>query len=171
MQINERAHHESQKATTATSYNCTYGVKSLACRSRYASSGPSAVVLDQVCRTSTCLAARRLTPQPFHPRPLEDPSIGPRRTASLPSQPSRAHLVASLSLAAPLVLICALPAEIWRRRPSRRRPEAPRAPWARAAGGLRHPLAAARADPRLPRAYLAQSPPRTLKPCFPGRSG
>ena len=105
---------------------------------------------DQVCRTSACLTARRLTPQPFHPRPLGDLSIGPRRPASLPSQSSRAHLVASLSLVPPLVLICALPAEIWRRRLSRRRPEAPRAPWARAAGGLRHLLAAERADPRLP---------------------
>ena len=121
--------------------------------------------------TSSCLAAPCLAPQPFAHQPFEGLTMTLRRTAPQPSSASSANRVASVSLAAPLVLIYALPAEIWRRRPSRRRPEAPRAAWAPAAGRLRHPLAAERAAPRLPRAHLARSPPRTLKPCFSGRSG
>ena len=122
-------------------------------------SGPLPRVRSSCDGTSACLAALRLAPRPVHPKPLGSLSTNLRRTASQPSQPSRAHLVASLSLVPPLVLSCALPAEIRRRRPPRCGTAAPHAAGARAGGAIRHVLAPRRAAARIPRPCPGRSLP------------
>ena len=82
-----------------------------------------------------------------------------RRTAPQPSLHSSANHLASVSLAAPLVLIYALPAEIQRRRPPRRGTAALQAAGARAGRGIWHALAPRRAAARTPRSCPARSLP------------
>ena len=131
----------------------------------------------RLASTSAWLAARRLAPHPFHPRSVGDLSIGPQRIASQPSQPSRAHLVASLSLVPPLVLSCALPAEIRRRRPPRRGTATLQVAGARADGSIWHILvprrAAALPDRRSGRRCSASGRPISSSICpglWPGSS-
>ena len=109
--------------------------------------------------TSSCLVVPRLAPQPFALTPLGNLSIPLRMTASQPSRPSSADRFASVSLAAPLVLIYALPAEIQRRRPPRRGTAALQAAGARAGRGIWHVLAPRRAAARIPRSSPARSLP------------